>query len=381
MYLMEEAIDYSKIAPYKDEDVPMVISRLKESPSFLQVLSLRGQNTEYQEWLDKLDEVKTILDFQSKIAHPYVKQLIEKTTSTISFSGLKELNNIDKCLYIANHRDIILDSAILNVLLFDHGIQSCETAIGDNLLTSDIVYDLTKLNKNFTVVRSAGPRETYGHALTLSSYIRGKIANDESSIWLAQKEGRAKDGNDQTQQGLLKMLNLTSEDSFESGFRELKMRPVSISYEFDPCDKFKIIELLSVEQGKKYEKRPEEDLQNILAGMIGWKGEIHLNVGTILDKELEVLESVHNINEKTTLLSGIIDNSIYKTYKLFANNYIAHDMLSGLQEYSDMYCKEKKEEFEAYIEETTEGQSLEVRKLLIRKYAYPLINYLKARQA
>ncbi|NND77048.1 MAG: glycerol acyltransferase [Flavobacteriales bacterium] len=373
---MDETIDLSKIAPYTDKDVPDVMARLKESSSFNAVLSLNGQIENIQAWLEKLDHIKTIYDFQTKIAHPYVKQLVEKTSSEITFTGIKELVNEEHCLFIANHRDIILDSAILNIILHDEGLQTCETAIGDNLLTSDIVYDLTKLNKNFTVVRSAGPRETYGHALTLSTYIRDKITSGGSSIWLAQKEGRSKDGNDQTQQGLLKMLNLTSEKSFEGGFRELKMRPVSISYEYDPCDRYKIRELFSNMQGHKYQKRPEEDLQNIFSGMTGWKGHIHLSVGNVMEKELNELKEYSNINEKTTLLTEMINTSIYKAYKLFENNYIAHDTLYGLSQFSDRYSKEKKEEFEAYIEKTTEGKPYEVKKLLIRKYANPLINYL-----
>lgn len=376
---MDETVDFSKIAPYFDKDVPEVMARLRESPSFLAVLSLNGQLDNTQEWLDKLDDIQTIYDFQSKIAQPYVKRLVDRTTSELSYSGIKELADAEHSLFIANHRDIILDSAILNILLYEHDIQTCETAIGDNLLTSDIVFDLTKLNKNFTVVRSAGPRETYGHALTLSSYIREKVTSGESSIWLAQKEGRAKDGNDRTQQGLLKMLNLTSKKSFEEGFKELNLRPVSISYEYDPCDRFKIRELLSNEKGNKYEKRPEEDLNNILVGMTGWKGHIHLNVGEIFSDQLVEIKNISNINEKTIRLAEIINASIYNAYKLFENNYIAHDMLYGLEEMKAHYSNEKKEEFEAYIEKTTEDKPFEVKKLLIRKYANPLINYLSVK--
>jgi len=369
------SFDYSEIAPYQDSDVPALMEKLKTSDSFKAVLSIDKSGISIDEWMTVIGEVRTIYDFQSRVARPFVKNLLKETSTKITHSGIDDIDTSQKYLFIANHRDIILDSAILNIVMTEANIQTCETAIGDNLLTSDIVYDLTKLNKNFTVIRSAGPREMYGHSLTLSNYIRDKIISNSSSIWLAQREGRAKDGNDRTQQGLLKMLHLSAgEKSFEQGFEELRIRPLSVSYEYDPCDRFKLNEILTKERGNKYEKRPEEDLQNIIAGMSGFKGEIHLSLQACINEQLKELNVSDNINEKANLLAEIIDKEIFKSYKLFENNYIAYDMLYGLTEYKKHYSKAKKEEFEDYIEKTTEGQAYEIKKLLIRKYAYPLIN-------
>ncbi|MEM7162842.1 MAG: glycerol acyltransferase [Bacteroidota bacterium] len=375
------AFDYSEIAPYKDEDVTGMMDKLKEDRAFREVLSFDQTGRSFDEWMVLLSEVQSIHDFQSKVSRPFVKGLLDKTSTGITHNGLDRLSNDKKNLFIANHRDIILDSAILNIAMTEANLQTCETAIGDNLLTSEIVHDLTKLNKNFTVIRSAGPREMYKHSLILSNYIRDKVTKNESSIWLAQREGRAKDGNDRTQQGLLKMLHLSASDlSFSEGFEALKIRPLSVSYEYDPCDRFKIEELLTTERGNKYEKRPEEDLQNIIAGMNGFKGGIHLSIQENISDQFPHLKETDNVNEKTNRLAAIIDRSIFRSYKLFENNYIAYDMLYGLTEYCKQYSKEKKEEFEAYIAKTTEDKPYEIKKLLIRKYAYPLINWNSASQ-
>ena len=369
--------DFSLIQPYQDADVPEVMNKLKTSSSFKKVLGIDNSGIGMETWLEMLDNVESIDQFQSEIAGPFMKGVLKDTSSSISYDGIDKLSDAKKNLFISNHRDIILDSSILNIGMYESGLQTCETAIGDNLLSSDIVKELTKLNKNFTVVRSAGPREMYDHSLTLSHYIRSKVCSNESSIWLAQREGRAKDGNDKTQQGLLKMLLLSAGDqNYEEGFRELNIRPISVSYEYDPCDAFKLNEIVCMEKGIKYEKGPEEDLQNIIAGMTGFKGEIHLGIHDCINQELDQLKPFTNINEKTIAFAKLIDQKIYQSYKLFENNYLAYDMLYGLSEYKNKYSAEKKEEFEAYINELTEDQSYETKKLLIRKYAYPLINKL-----
>jgi len=368
--------NYSEIKPYEDADVPAIIQRLKERKGVQAVLSLDRSGKTIEDWLTILEQVENIYDFQNKVSSPYVSSLLKNSSNGITHEGINELDNNEKYLFIANHRDIILDSAILNIALSKAGLDTCETAIGDNLQTSRVIKDLTKLNKNFTVIRSAGPREMYENSLTLSHYIREKVENNLSSIWLAQREGRAKDGNDRTQQGLIKMLNLSAgKKSFESSFADLKLRPLSVSYEFDPCDSFKLKEILAVEKGSSYEKEADEDLQNIVAGMNGFKGRIHLSLQDPINDQLKDIPEELSINEKISKLAEIIDHKIFESYQLFENNYVAYDMLYGLNEYQKYYCKEKKEEFEDYISKTTEGLSYEAKKLLIRKYAFPLINW------
>jgi len=371
---MDKTFDYSEIAPFRDLDVRTVLEDLKTHPSFLKVLRFLGVETS-KEALDNFFEgIETIEDFQLKITKPWMLRFLKKTTSDITHEGIDSLEAGQKHLFISNHRDIILDSAILNILFSENGIQTVESAIGDNLFKSAAVKMLTKLNKNFTVIRSVGTREMYNNSLTLSSYIRKKITKKESSIWLAQREGRAKDGNDKTQQGLIKMLNLSNKDLFEDGFKNLNIHTVSMSYEYDPCDRFKVKELLVKEAGKTYVKEKEEDLKNLLAGILEYKGHVHLSIQPALTKEIDQLKDFKNINDKTNKLAALIDRSIYHSYKLFENNYAAYDLLHKTNKWQAYYSKEKKQEFEDYINNTCKDQPDRAKEILLEKYAYPLVN-------
>ena len=374
MEMMEQQMDFSQIAPYGDQDVRRVLDELKNNPSFLRLLQFVDQKAEIKALSGLLDEINTIDDFQSMVAHPWMRFFLNTTSDEITHTGLELVSKGNQRLFISNHRDIILDSAILNVLLFENDIQTVETAIGDNLLTKDVVHELTKLNKNFTVIRSAGPREMYNHSLTLSTYIRSKITTGDSSIWLAQREGRAKNGFDKTQQGLLKMLNLSNEESFEEGMKHLNIHPLSLSYEYDPCDRFKLREIMASESGEEYVKEDDEDFENIIAGLSKYKGRIHLAIRPSINPSIDELDKDSNVNDKTTQLAEIIDKEIYASYKLFENNYVAFDMLYGLKEYQNKYSNEDKEKFEDYIAKTTANQPIQIQKILLRKYAYPLIN-------
>ncbi len=371
---MDKIFDYSEIAPYQDHDVKKVLDLLKKHTSFLNLLRYLKEDVSVEAMETFFEGVETIDDFQKLIVKPRLLRLFNETTSGITHEGIEALRSDQNHLFISNHRDIILDSAILNVFFSNHAIQTVEIAIGDNLLESELVKILTKLNKNFTVIRNAGPRKMYANSLTLSSYIRKKIVNKESSIWIAQREGRAKDGNDKTQQGLIKMLNLSNENSFEEGFKALNICPVSMSYEYDPCDPFKLKEILAMEEGKVYVKEKGEDYKNLLSGLLGHKGRVHLSIQPVMEQELDQLREIKNINDKTNQFAEMIDRSIYKAYKLFENNYAAYDMLYDVNEWEKHYSKEKKQEFEAYLNVICKDLLPAAKKTLLKKYAYPLIN-------
>lgn len=373
---MDEAADYSTIAPYQDRDVRRILDVVKRHPSFINMLQFVDLEASMQDLEGLLDSIHTINDFQLKISRPWLMQFLNKTTTSLTYDGLDTLGDDKKYLFISNHRDIILDSAILNVLLSNHGLQTAETAIGDNLLKFDLVKILTKLNKNFTVRRSGSPRELYEHSSLLSSYIRHKITGRESSIWLAQKEGRAKDGNDKTQQGVLKMLNLSNKKDFEEGFRDLCIRPMSLSYEYDPCDRFKIKELVAVQAGEIHVKEEEEDMHNIVVGILEQKGRVHMSIQPELDQEMDELANIQVINDKINRLAEIIDQSIYRSYKLFENNYVAYDLLQQTNEWQGHYSTEKAREFEEYVDNICKDFPDCARKILLQKYAYPLVNQL-----
>ncbi|HLV53211.1 MAG TPA: 1-acyl-sn-glycerol-3-phosphate acyltransferase [Cryomorphaceae bacterium] len=306
-----------------------------------------------------------------------MRQAIDRTVRQLTVEGLDDKNKDRARLYISNHRDIILDSAILNVALFEAGFGTIETAIGNNLLSDELVADLTKLNKNFVVKRNTGAREFYENSMLLSAYIRDTIVNRGSGVWIAQREGRTKDGMDKTQPGLLKMLGMKCEDSLRQCFRELKVTPVAISYEYDPCDVLKIPELKAISREEKYQKAPNEDFRSILTGIIGDKGRVHLKVGKTLDEELEALADFPSQNDKLRVLGEIIDKQIFTHYKLWPTNYIALDLAEGTNAYRDFYTDEERRYFEDRMAERLAKADLneeEDRRMLLNMYANPVKN-------
>ena len=329
--------EFEDIRPYNDSEVKSVISRLVEDPSLYRVLKFV-----YPQWTDDdvrsaVSEVESIADFQSKIAHPAMRVLVDNTIDKISVSGLENIKKDESYLFISNHRDIILDSAILNIVLFESNYGTIQTAIGSNLLSTDIVTDLTKLNKNFVVKRNTGVREFYENSMLLSAYIRHTIHEASQSIWIAQREGRTKDGLDKTQPGLLKMLTIDCDKPMRECFRELRVAPVAISYEHDPCDVLKIPELKAISRDEKYEKGPEEDFNSIITGLTGQKGRVHISIGKTIDSELNTLADFPNMNDKLRLLGEFIDQQIYQNYKLWPTNYMAFDILENCDSNKDKY--------------------------------------------
>jgi glycerol-3-phosphate O-acyltransferase len=331
-----------------------------------------------------MHEVKTIDGFQSKIAHPLMRILLDKTIDSLSISGLENIQKGESYLFISNHRDIILDSAILNVLLYEKGYGTFQTAIGSNLLSSELVSDLTKLNKNFVVKRNTGAREFYENSMILSSYIQHVIGDLKESIWIAQREGRTKDGLDKTQPGLLKMLSINCDKPVRECFRDLRITPVAISYEYDPCDVLKIPELKAISRDEKYEKAPGEDLNSILTGLTGRKGRVHIKIGKTLNKELDALADQSNINEKLKMLGEIIDRQIYLNYKIWPTNQMAFDKLENQIASSENYEGRDPEEFFNLCKERLSGANLnspEDYNWLLNMYANPVRNYLALEEA
>jgi hypothetical protein len=293
-----------------------------------------------------LSKVHTIDNFQHHVAHPAMRRLLNGTSAGLTSDGFDRLRPDAAHLFISNHRDIILDSAILNMLLIEHGRPTTETAIGNNLLSSELITDLTRLNKNFVVKRDAVARELYDNSLRLSAYIRDTIVRREVGVWIAQREGRTKNGIDKTQPGLLKMLSIGCDEPLRHCFRSLRIVPMAISYERDPCDVLKIPELKAVSRDEKYEKQPDEDYRSILTGLTGAKGRVHLSLGNVLDTELEVLADYPNMNDKLRMLGEIIDRCIWKQYKLWPTNFMAYDLLEGNEEFSHEYSPAMLETFE-----------------------------------
>lgn len=347
----KQQLNFESIRPYEDHEVQTVFNRLKNEESFLKLIGFLYPDSPPTLFLDSLKNVSTIRQFQEEVISAYVIDIIDKTTNGVSVEGLDNLNRDVAHLFISNHRDIILDPAILNVLLFNNGANTTEIAIGDNLLIYPWITDLVKLNRTFIVKRNLPLKQMLESSRLLSQYIRYTLTEKKHSIWIAQREGRSKDGNDRTQVSLLKMLNISGQESIMKNFKQLNIVPVSISYEFDPCDYLKAKEFQLKRDDPNYQKTKDDDLMHMGTGLRGRKGRVHFAFGKPLQEELNPIDALTVKNDQFSALAEIIDSHVHQNYKLWPSNYIAWDIFNNSQQYSDNYSNEEKVIFLEYVED------------------------------
>ena len=284
-------------------------------------------------------------------------------------------------VFVSNHRDIVLDSAFINYGLIHNGFDGCEIAIGSNLLQIPWVKDLVRLNRSFVVQRNLPNQEMLAASIKLSEYIQYVLNEKKQSIWIAQREGRAKDGNDKTNPGLLKMFVLSAKTDLFQHLMNMNIMPVSISYEYDPCDAMKLHELMAKANGETYIKKPNEDYVHILTGIQGLKGNVKLSFCTPLNKKISKLSAIHNRNELLKNVAQILDEEIHENYQLWPNNYISYDVLNNSTTYSAHYTEKEKNDFLDYLTKKLQSVDLEqneqARKILLEMYANPLKNKFK----
>ena len=374
---------YPLIRCFNDQEANNKINQLLDDEQFAKVLSFLYSEDRINEVRSVLKNLKTIAGFQKGIVYPYLSRMVKKTTGGISFSGLKNLDPKKTYLFISNHRDIVLDSAFLNFLLLENKFKTTEIAIGSNLLIFPWIENLVRLNKSFLVKRNLPVREMLQASRELSSYIDYTMHEKDNSIWIAQKEGRTKDGNDKTQAALLKMLNMASDDSIVRSFKKMRIVPVSISYELEPCDKTKTDELYKKFKKGVYIKDPKEDLASMSGGLNNFKGKIHYTFGKPLKRKLLKLKRIHSRNEQFSRLAEIIDLQIYKGYKLFPGNYAAYDILFKTDDFKDKYTDIEFEEFKVHMSkqiEDIEGDKKIIKMIFLGIYANPVINKYNLRQ-
>ena len=378
---MTKKFDFESIRPYNDSEIHEVFKRLKQEKTFLKFVHYLFPKIPIDEIIKNLLNINSINQFQVEVMHSFVREIITTTSNGVTVSGIKDLSPSEHYLFISNHRDIVLDPALLNILLVENGHETCEIAIGDNLLIFPWITDLVKLNKTFVVKRNLPGRQMLESSETLSHYIRYTITEKGQSIWIAQREGRSKDGDDRTQLSLLKMLNISGEKSIPENFLQLNVVPVSISYEYDPCDYLKAYEFQLKRDDPEYKKTQADDLLHMREGLRGEKGRMHFSFGKPLKEELKKLEVTKNKNEQFQLLAEIIDEQIHNSYKLWPGNFVAADIQSESHKFSDKYTKEEKKTFLDYIEKHTnmieDGDKPFIRKMLIEMYANPVKNFYK----
>ncbi|MBN8684204.1 MAG: 1-acyl-sn-glycerol-3-phosphate acyltransferase [Chitinophagales bacterium] len=320
-----------------DEQVPEALRELLSYPPVLAGVRQFMSEPMADYILSQQADIQSITDFQAKIIYRIMRAIEKASIENLSTSGLENLSPDKRYLFISNHRDIVLDSAFLNTVLFAEGFKTSQIAIGDNLMRHRISELLFRLNKSFVVKRSGSPIELYRYSVQMSEYIRDTILSGTDSVWIAQREGRAKDGNDRTQAALLKMISLASGGDVKNYFRELSVVPVAISYEIDPCGVLKAQEFLNKQRDPEYKKSFQEDVAYMMLGIQGHKGRVHFHFGKPLDTELEQLDAAPNAKKQLEMLAEIIDQAIFEGYALHPINYLAYDLLMGAERFADQY--------------------------------------------
>jgi 1-acyl-sn-glycerol-3-phosphate acyltransferase len=371
-------MNFDEIRPYRDNEVKEKIRNLVEEEQFAQVVTYVNPDIPFEHIKAAMLQMESIKAFQSKIIVPMVEQLISKTTNGVEVDGLENLEKGKAYLFVSTHRDIVLDSAFMNYILLREGYETAEIAIGDNLMKIPWVVDLVKLNKTFIVKRNVAKEDKVEASMQLSGYINETIKHTGESIWIAQRAGRSKDGNDHTNPSLIKMFNLGggSNNALEN-IEALNIVPVAISYEYNPCDTLTIPELMTVAKGETYEKAPMEDMIHMAKGIEGDKGKVVVSFGKPLNNDLKELEGIKNRNDLMLAIARKIDKEIYKAYHLMPSNYIAWDLLHNSDRHKDSYKAEEKAGFQTYMEsriEEVEGDQEEVRKTFLSMYANPVEN-------
>lgn len=376
-------INFDDIRPFNDSEVDKYIQLLLNEPRFQHILKFIFKEKEKIEHAQvALAHIHTIKDLQYKFVYQLINELIlKRSTDGLTSSGLENLDKSKSYLFISNHRDIILDSAILNFLIVLEGMNTTEIAIGNNLLIENWIEYAVKLNRAFVVRRNLPAREMLMASKKLSEYIRRNITKKNNSVWIAQREGRTKDGFDKTQIALLKMLNLSNINEFSEGFKELQIVPISISYEIEPCGISKVDELYK-KNTEGFEKTQEDDLRSMGHGLVNPKGRVHFAFGQPITDQIDLFAKEATIGEQIEKLGDYIDQQIYRNFKLWPNNYIAEDLLNNSNtNATNHYNEDQYNKFCILLEDaltSISGDKETIRIMFLQMYANPLLNQRKS---
>lgn len=373
---------FENIRPFHDSEVNPAMHRISNNPLFKYVTNFLYPDEEFEKVKLFFQSLNSADDFQSKVMYSAINKIADKTMTKFVSEGMDFLNTETKYLFLSNHRDILLDSALLQVVLRDHNHKTSEISFGSNLMNPEFIVDVGKSNKMFRVERAGGnPREFYNKSKELSEYIRYTIQEKKESIWLAHRNGRTKDGNDQTFQGVLKMFTMSGPRDLSSSFAEINIAPYAISYQYEPCIVSKVRELYMVSKNGKYVKDSGEDLKSVVEGIKQFKGEVYMTMTNPIEKsELDEFSDLKKADFYLKL-AELIDKRIHLNYKLYDTNYMAFDSLNGNQKYLNTeYSSADLVQFEKVMQTDLariEGNVDELRTLYLNIYANPVINSLK----
>ena len=340
--------NFDDIRPYTDQEIPAAMKRITQYDAFPLIASWVFPNKDIKEVQQMMLQFRTIHDFQLGVMIPVNQQVINRTISSFTYSGFSQLDPNKRYLFVSNHRDIMLDASLLQYLLVKHDLDTTEITFGANLMSPGLVTDIGKSNKMFRVERGGRMRDFYMSSQHLSNYIRHTIQNKRQSVWIAQRNGRTKDGNDRTDQGIIKMFCMSEPHDKIKALADLHIIPVSISYERESCDILKAIELYE-SRYQKYIKKPGEDLNSILTGILERKGHVNITLcKEITEADLHEYDASTN-NEYHKQVAQLIDKRINEAYQLSCFNYIAHDLRYGRTTYRDKYTEEQRQQFINYM--------------------------------
>lgn len=377
-------INFDDIRPLKDDEVKDAVDFLLNDDWFKIIVEPLVSPTTWDVFSDRLKKCKRVIDFQENVIYTIISKFIKNSVDKLWLDNSRELNLHDSHMYISNHRDIVLDAGLFNIILFEKGFQTTEVAIGDNLLIYPWITTLVKLNKSFIVKRDVPVRQILDVSRHLSQYIHQTVTQNQQSVWIAQREGRAKDSNDRTQTSLLKMLTLVDPKNPLESLKALEMVPLSISYEYDPCDFLKAKEFQLKRDYHNYKKTNEDDLINMLTGIEGYKGQVCLKLGKPLNDKLPSDIDTSNRTLFLQEVANLIDEEIFRNYEIFTTNYIAYDIVHSSNKFADKYTEEQYQSFMEYVSKQVDKVNIDdkdeefLKQTIIKMYANTLINHLSA---
>ena len=370
--------EFADMRPFEPDELPAAYEELLGDPTFRKIAAYVFPDIPFEHIAHTMRGCKTCMEFQAAFCKPFLKGLVARCATSLSgdFSAVNPTPERQNYTYISNHRDIVLDSGLLDLLLIERDLSTVEIAIGDNLVPEPLFLTIAKANKMFLVKRSgASLREKLLNSKELSEYIHQGMTVEKESVWIAQRNGRTKNGIDLTQQGLLKMLAYYDENrDVLDILQEMNLTPLTVSYEYEPCDQLKAREL-ALSEKEKYVKKPGEDFNSICQGIFGFKGEVHLVIGQPINDEIAQIDRSIRKNDKLTAVARIIDQQIYSNYHLYATNYIAYDCLEQCNKFAEYYTEKQKEEFLQYIHKQSIIEDVSAEKMenyLLNIYANPV---------
>lgn len=378
--------EFDEIRPYHDEELPQIYEELIADPAFREAVAVVMPGVPLEALAQKMRACKTKLEFQKTFCYGLLWKLAKETTKGLTLDHTSLPDGQRAYTYMSNHRDIILDSGFLSVLLVDRGMNTVEIAIGDNLLIYPWIKKFVRINKSFIVQRALTMRQMLESSARMSRYMHYTIMEKNQSIWIAQREGRAKDSDDRTQDSVLKMLAMGGEGDIIDRLMEMNIAPLAISYEYDPCDFLKAKEFQQKRDDAAYKKSTADDLLNMKTGLFGFKGRVHFQTASCINDELAKLDRTLPKQELFARVSALIDRRIHANYRLYPGNYVALDLMEGSTTRADHYTAEEKQQFIAYLNRQLDRIELPQKDLpflrgkLLQMYANPLKNHLAALQ-